>query len=263
MAENTAINNVPICDYVAEFKKYLGKYHQAIQTAKKAEAVRDEQIDALLGKYGDKMAFSFGNYFLKFAENMSEAEKALYSAELKTLHRFKQEVDEANNQMKFYNMACYWSAHWALRQEVKRFFETIIKDDKLMKTKPHHKKFQNFIKQEFPCLALYQNNSGWDFQINIAEADYSFKKNTYYQVYFGIFKEENFQNAFEYYEKFKPNFPLISIEEAIKKFIEAKQAFDELMNETEAKAKKISDLGFGYSVFKQGRIENYQKTIYF
>ena len=116
------------------------------------------------------MAFHFGNYFLKFTEKMSEAEKALYSEELKTWKRFKQEVEEAKEKMQYYNMACFWSATWAVRQEVNRFFETIIKDEKLMQTKPHHKKFQKFMVEQFPCLNLYSNDNGWEFQINLQNA---------------------------------------------------------------------------------------------
>ena len=69
MAENTAINNVPICDYVAEFKMFLGKYHEAIQTVKKQKQSTKNKLTLCLENMAIKwrfiLAITFSNLLKK------------------------------------------------------------------------------------------------------------------------------------------------------------------------------------------------------
>ena len=264
MAEN-AINNVPICDYVAEHKAWKGKYDFVSKDLHFVKTSNEQLVDKMLNKWGSNMSFAFGKYYNHFVDKMSEAEKEAYTEELNIYLENKKKIEILEQEFRFCKLACLWSARWAVKQEVKRFFVTISENDKLMKMKPHFKKFQQFMSENFPCLGILPNNNSWDFALPYNFTHWDFILNSKHYVYFGFGKEETFSEALEIANVYNFDFPTIETKEAVTRFLEAKKQYDDVMKATQNQVNTIhASLDFvGWSVFKADRSVNYQETIYF
>ena len=84
--------------------------------------------------------------------------------------------DRLQKSVEFYEACLMFTVYWATREQLKLALSAMLKDEKFKKVRPHHKKFESFMQDNFPKLSIFESNGYLEADIKITELDYKFKK---------------------------------------------------------------------------------------
>ena len=178
----------------------------------------------------------------KFKSENFEAIVDELSLQQKVLDKLQRSVD-------FYEACLMFTVYWATREQLALALSAMLKDEKFKKVRPHHKKFESFMQDNFPKLRIFESNGYLEADVTITDLDYKFRKHG--NVYLNCTYNEPIYMHNENLKAFVENLelPKEPTEKIVGRYIEAKQKHKKLMEATKAKVESIKN-EIGYSVFQ-------------
>lgn len=207
-------------------------YAQKLEESKKAKVAQSEKISDITSNFMQAKKFKSEN-FEAIVEELTLQQKVL---------------DKLQRSVEFYDACLMFTVYWATREQLKLALSAMLKDEKFKKVRPHHKKFESFMQENFPKLSIFESNGYLEADIK-TDLDYKFRKHG--NVYIHCTYDEPIYMHHEKLEAFVDNteIPTEPTEKIVGRYIEAKQKHKKLMEATKAKVASIKS-EIGYSVFQ-------------
>ena len=208
-------------------------YAQKLEESKKAASAQSEKISDITSNFMQAKKFKSENF---------EAIVDELILQQKVFDRLQRSVE-------FYEACLMFTVYWATREQLKLALVAMLKDEKFKKVRPHHKKFEAFMQDNFPKLSIYESNGYLEADIKFLDIDYKFKKHG--NVYLKCTYDEPIYMHNENLKAFVENteLPTEPTEKIVGRYIEAKRKHKKLMEATKAKVASIKS-EIGYSVFQ-------------
>ena len=208
-------------------------YAQKLADSKRAASAQSEKISDIASNFMQAKKFKSEN-FERIADELSLQQKVL---------------DRLQRSVEFYEACLMFTVYWATREQLKLALVAMLKDEKFKKVRPHHKKFEAFMQDNFPKLSIYESNGYLEADIKSLDIDYKFKKHG--NVYLNCTYDEPIYMHNEKLKAFVENteLPTEPTEKIVGRYIEAKRKHKKLMEATKAKVASIKS-EIGYSVFQ-------------
>lgn len=208
-------------------------YAQKLAESKRAAVAQSEKISDITSNLMQAK---------KFKTESFEAIVDELSLQQKVLDKLQRSVD-------FYEACLMFTVYWATREQLKLALVAMLKDDKFKKVRTHHKKFESFMRENFPKLSIFESNGYLEADVKITDLDYKFRKHG--NVYLNCTYNEPIYMHNEHLKAFVDNteLPTEPTEKIVGRYIEAKQKYKKLMEETKAKVESIKT-ELDYSVFQ-------------
>ena len=209
-------------------------YAQKLEESKKAALEQSKKISDITSNFMQAK---------KFKSESFEAVADELMLQQKVLDRLQRSVE-------FYEACLMFTVYWATREQLKLALSAMLKDEKFKKVRPHHKKFESFMQENFPKLRIFESNGYLEADIKfIIDIDYKFKKHG--NVYINCTYNEPIYMHNEKLKAFveKLELPTEPTKKIVGRYIEAKQKHKKLMEATKARAASIKN-EIGYSVFQ-------------
>lgn len=208
-------------------------YAQKLEESKKAKVAQSEKISDITSNFMQAKKFKTES-FEAIVEELTLQQKVL---------------DKLQRSVEFYDACLMFTVYWATREQLKLALSAMLKDEKFKKVRPHHKKFESFMQENFPKLSIFESNGYLEADVKITDLDYKFRKHG--NVYINCTYNEPIYMHNENLKAFVENLelPTEPTEKIVGRYIEAKQKYKKLMEATKAKVESIKK-ELDYSVFQ-------------
>lgn len=216
-------------------------YAQKLEESKKAASAQSEKISDITSNFMQAKKFESEN-FERIADELILQQKVL---------------DKLQRSVDFYEACLMFTVYWATREQLALALSAMLKDEKFKKVRPHHKKFESFMQDNFPKLSIYENGGYLEADIKFMDIDYKFKKHG--NVYLHCTYDEPIYMHNENLKAFVDNtkLPTEPTEKIVGRYIEAKRKYKKLMEATKAQVEAIkSELDYSVFQFQDGLAES-------